>query len=139
MNARNLKYFNIAREVAKLSDYKKQHIGCVIVYKKQIISVGHNQCKTHTLQAIYNQFRDFKPRPQTHHFLHAEIDAIIKIRYLNLDWSKVEIYVYREHKSEGKLMMSKPCQACMNYIKDLGIRKIYYTINGDYVYEKLIK
>jgi len=33
---------------------------------------------------------------------------------------------------------SKPCMHCINYMRSLGIRKIYYTDNtGDIIYEKI--
>ena len=35
--------------------------------------------------------------------------------------------------------MARPCASCMQAIKDLGIREIYYTTNDGYSYEKLEK
>jgi deoxycytidylate deaminase len=133
----NIKYFNVAKEVSRLSNFHKQHIGCVVVYKHQIISVGYNQTKTHTLQAIYNRYRDIQGK-NIQHSIHAEIDALLKIRFFDIDWSKVHIYIYRDHKTTKQLMISKPCPACMAYIKSFGIRHIYYTDDNAYCYLKLV-
>jgi deoxycytidylate deaminase len=133
-----IKYFNIAREVSRLSDFSRVHIGCVVVYKKQILSVGYNQSKTHTLQAIYNKYRDMKSDKPINHLAHAEIIALSHIKYRNIDWGKVKIYTYRDHKTTGELMIAKPCLACMEYIKRLGIRHIYYTDKNAYSYSHLI-
>lgn len=35
--------------------------------------------------------------------------------------------------------MARPCASCMQAIKDLGIREIYYTTNDGYSYEKIEK
>jgi deoxycytidylate deaminase len=133
---RAIKYFNIAKSVSKLSDFYKCHTGCVVVYHKQIISVGVNQNKTHPIQKYYNQYR-FDNSIGTHN-IHAEIDALSKIKYYDIDWSKVDLYVYREHKATGKLMLFKPCPSCMAYIKNLGIKNIYYTDYGSYNFMKMV-
>ena len=44
------KYFDKARDVASISDYKKIHVGCVAVYHGQIIGIGCNRDKTHPYQ-----------------------------------------------------------------------------------------
>lgn len=126
----NIQYFNKARDVSKLSSFHKYHTGCVVVYKKHIISMGFNSNKTHPIQKIYNKQR--YNDDSTPHTLHAEIMALAFIKdRKDIDWSKVDIYTYREN-SKGELRISKPCESCMALIKSLGIRKIYYTINGDY-------
>jgi deoxycytidylate deaminase len=123
--------------VAKLSNYSKQHIGCIVVYKKQILAVGYNQNKTHTLQAYYNKYRNIE-NENIHHSVHAEIQALSRIRHMDIDWSKVEVYTYREHKQTGQLMMSKPCPACLRYLMDMGIQNVYYTDYGSYCCNKII-
>ena len=52
------KYFNKARQVASISDYKKQHVGCVAVYQGQVIGLGCNTNKTHPIQKFYNKYRN---------------------------------------------------------------------------------
>ena len=41
------KYFSKARKAASISDYQKQHIGCIAVYQGQVVGVGCNCNKTH--------------------------------------------------------------------------------------------
>ena len=129
----NAKYFDIARSISKLSTFHKSPTGCIVVYRKQIISTGYNQFKTHPLQQQYNKYRFTEITDR--HCVHAEIDALSKIRFHNIDWSKVDLYVYREHRQTGELMLSRPCESCMRFISKLGIKNIYYTGYGSYNYE----
>lgn len=86
---------------------------CVAFRGKHILSIGKNcVCKTNTKFA----FKDS---------LHAELDAISKIR----DKKPFDILVIRTDCTGKKLLISKPCILCSNWI-NLGIypiRKIYYS------------
>ena len=128
------KYFNKARQVASISDYKKQHVGCVAVYQGQVIGLGCNCNKTHPMQKFYNKYRiksdNMLPK------LHAEISCINQIKHLGINFSKVKLYIYRIRKDQP-FGLSRPCPSCMASIKDLGIRDIYYTTNDGYSYERL--
>ena len=128
------KYFNKARHVASISDYKKQHIGCVAVYQGQVIGLGCNCNKTHPTQKFYNKYRiksdNMLPK------LHAEISCINQIKHLDINFSKVKLYIYRIRKDQP-FGLSRPCPSCMAAIKDLGIRHIYYTTNDGYAYEEV--
>ena len=128
------KYFNKARHIASISDYKKQHIGCVAVYQGQVIGLGCNCNKTHPTQKFYNKYRiksdNMLPK------LHAEISCINQIKHLDINFSKVKLYIYRIRKDQP-FGLSRPCPSCMAAIKDLGIRDIYYTTNDGFSYEKL--
>ena len=53
-----------------------------------------------------------------------------------IDLSNAAIYVYRVHKN-GTLAMSRPCPSCMQLIKDVGIKRVFYTTENGYVYEKI--
>ena len=130
------KYFNKARQVASISDYKKQHIGCVAVYQGQVIGLGCNTNKTHPIQKFYNKYR--MPSDYMLPKLHAEISCINQIKHLDINFSKVKLYIYRIRKDQP-FGLSRPCPSCMAAIRDLGIRDIYYTTNDGYVYEKLEK
>lgn len=124
--------FNKAKDVAGISDFKKIHIGCVAVYKGNIIGVGFNTNKTHPIQNYYNRYRINKGMPK----LHAEINCLNQIRHLNIDFSKVKLYVNRICKDQ-EYAICRPCPSCMAAIKDLGIQNIYYTTNEGYAYEKI--
>ena len=87
------KYFDKAKRIAAISDYHKIHIGCVAVYQGNIIGVACNTNKTHPTQKYYNRFREesdvLMPK------LHAEINCINQIKHLDINFSKVKLYIYR--------------------------------------------
>ena len=136
LSSSDRRYFNKARNVATISDYRKIHVGCVAVYQGQVIGLGCNCNKTHPTQKYYNKYREYSEQllPK----LHAEINCINQIRHLNINFSKVKLYIYRIRKDQP-FGLARPCPSCMAAIKDLGIRYVYYTTNYGYAYEKLEK
>ena len=134
LRSTDYKYFLKARQVATISDYYKTHIGCVAVYQGQVIGLGCNTNKTHPVQKFYNRYRE--PSDTMLPKLHAEISCINQIKHLNINFSKVKLYIYRIRKDQP-YGMARPCPSCMAAIKDLGIRDIYYTTNEGYSYERL--
>lgn len=132
----DMRYFQKARQTAEISDYKRTHVGCVAVYQGNIIGIACNTNKTHPMQKYYNRYRY---HPQTSYFypkLHAEINCISSIRHLDINFSKVKLYVYRT-RCDQEYGIARPCPSCMAVIKDLGIRHIYYTTNDGYAYEEV--
>ncbi len=137
MNRRsNHRYFKKAKCIAMTSDYIKTQVGCVAVYQGRIIGVGCNCNKTHPAQKFYNKYRtssdEMLPK------LHAEINCINSIKHLNINFSKVMLYIYRIRKDQP-YGLARPCSSCMKAIKDIGIKSIYYTTNEGYAYEKVNK
>ena len=130
------RYFDKARKVANISDYNRTHIGFVAVYQGQVIGLWCNTNKTHPTQKYYNKYR--KPSDSMLPKLHAEISCINQIKHLNINFSKVKLYIYRIRKDQP-FGMARPCPSCMAAIRDLGIRDIYYTTNEGYSYERLEK
>lgn len=136
--------FLAARAEAEKSDYDRFHIGCVITYKNKIIGAGHNSNKSHPMQRKYNRrYRKFNcTRGQyIHDAVHAEIAAIANISYVigkDIDWSKVKVFVYRicNGKPNG-YGNAKPCAACTQAIRDLGIRHVYFTDDDGHAYIEL--
>ena len=132
------KYFQKAYSAALLSDYHKVHIGCIAVYQGSIISIGCNTCKTHPLQKKYNKYRHivynkgYKTLPQ----LHAEINCLVAIRGMDINFSKVKLYIFRPGY-EGVFKLARPCPSCIAAIRDMGIKHIYYTTDDGYAYEKI--
>lgn len=130
------RYFQKAASVAGLSDFRSIHFGCVAVYKNHIIAVAFNTNKTHPAQKYYNKYREI---PGNNHFsakLHAEINCINQLKHLDIDFSKVKLYIYRS-RNDCEYSLSRPCPSCMAAIKDIGIRNIYYTTDDGYAYEKI--
>lgn len=132
--------FGLARECSFNSDYSgcgKPKIGCVVALKGAVIARGWNGDKTHTVQDKYNSYRykDSKGKYMPSK-CHAEISALSKIKYLDADFGKIEIFIYRELKS-GQTALARPCPSCMAMIRDLGIKKIHYTTPDGVATEKI--
>lgn len=130
------KYFQKAKQAALISDYPKIHIGCIAVYQGQVVGVGCNSNKTHPTQKFYNRYREQSDEllPK----LHAEINCINQLKHINVNYTKIKLYIYRIG-NDREYRMSRPCPSCMAAIKDLGIKEIYYTTNDGYCYERLEK
>lgn len=131
------RYFEIAKNTAFCSDNLKTRVGCVIIYKKQIISTGWNlENKTHPLQKMMNKYRGYDINlSNARHTQHAECHALVKIDDLDIDWSKVSIFNYRI-KRDGSKGMSKPCKACEAMLRNKGIKEIYFTTETGWGYEQ---
>lgn len=134
----DIKYFEKAKNIALISDYDKIHIGCVAVYHGNIIGIGCNTNKTHPMQKYYNRFREDEETDNIHfyHKLHAEINCLSQLKNLDINFSKVKLYIYRIRKDRPH-GMCRPCPSCMAAIKDMGIRHIYYTTDDGFAYERI--
>lgn len=100
-----------------------------------MLAVGYNTNKTHPIQKKYNRYRKIKyggTEPMA--ALHAEVSCLIQIKDMDIDFNKVELYVYRENRN-GDLAISRPCAACMKMIDSLGIKTIHYTTDGGFADE----
>lgn len=123
--------------MADMSDYYRTPMGCVVVLGNRVIGYGCNSNKTHPMQMKYNQYRNFgESGSGVIHKSHAEIAALSPIRHLDIDWSKVGVYVYRKRR-DREFGLARPCPACMEIIRNFGVRDIFYTGDGSYIYEKL--
>lgn len=92
-----------------------------VVYKKKILAIGLNKRKSHPIEFKFQRIPGAI-------FLHAEKDAIIKTmnRYGDQILHHCSIYVLRVTKT-GNLGYSKPCESCQNFIRSVGIKKIYWS------------
>ena len=133
---KDLRFFNQASKEANKSDYANFKIGCVAVSKGKIIATGFNSTKSHPVQMKYDNYRDLRAGEVPPHTLHAEIDCLNKIKSENVDMSKLKLYIYRK-RFDTPAGLARPCPACMQRIKDLGIKDIYYTTNTGYAAEHI--
>ena len=102
------------------------------MYKNHILSVGYNTNKTHPIQKKYNIYREMeKDKVEPSSGLHAEMMCLLGLKDMDIDYSKVKLYIYREDQN-GNLSNCRPCPACMELIDRLGIKKIYYTTENGY-------
>jgi deoxycytidylate deaminase len=132
---RQERLFNVAEAVAQLSDFPRIQIGAVIARKNHILSVGVNREKSHPLQKKFNAQRFVDNFDTCQHHLHAEMDALLKVKR-GEDLSKVSVYVFRKNQN-GQLAPSRPCPACLTYIKSVGIKDIFYTTYDGFASEQL--
>lgn len=128
-------YFNVAKEVSKLSDFPRVQIGACAVYKHKVISTGYNSQRTSPLQKRYNRYRF---TADTNHTCHAEVSCLKPlIGRTDIEFKNVDLYVYREYHN-NELALSRPCIGCMKLISDLGVRNIYYTNHCGFSHEEIL-
>lgn len=137
MTKRELRNFAAARKQAMKSDFARQRVGCVIVCGNRVIAAAHNSERTHTEQMRYNVFRNLDDQGYVEPKVHAEIAALARSRYADVDWSRAEIYVWRETRDGKECGLARPCAGCMAALRQRGIRKVYYTGDNSLVYESL--
>lgn len=130
--------FKAAKAVAKLSLHDKYRVGAVVIKGTDIVSAACNSLKSHPIQMKYNAHRRMKDSHTHKHHLHAEIDALLKVK----DKAKLKgasIYIVRL-KKKGDSALARPCPACYNFIKDeTPIIDCYYSTESDYVYERVTR
>lgn len=106
------RFFELAKKVS-LNSTSEPRLGCVVVQKNRVISVGFNNMK--------------KTHPKsTHpfHTLHAEVHALLGSSFEETKGAVA--YIYRELK-DGTMALAKPCPSCQLALVYAGISKAYYT------------
>lgn len=84
----------------------------------------------------YNTFR-FSAIDKFPNKLHAEISVLNKVKYLDIDFSKAILYIYREY-NDGSPAMARCCPSCFAAAKALKIGTIVYTTDNGYAIEKIL-
>ena len=134
-------FFKAAEEASHFSDWPKQKLGAVIVYKNRILSVGWNTTKETSMQKKFNRFRNFDPERYPNN-THAEMNAIYRLKkeynLKKIDMKKVAVFVYRETK-DGNIGLAKPCAACEAAMRSIGITQVFYTTENSIICEKFSK
>lgn len=139
----DIKYFELAREIAKQSSFPRFHVGCVLVYQNHVLSMASNTEKSDPLQKKYNRYRHFNHTTKgcINHSGHAEMMALKKVPYpvaQQVDWKKVKCYTYRICPGLPYGMgISRPCRACMTAMRERGIRDFYYSTDMGYAHERI--
>lgn len=134
-------YLELAAECAKSATYtgpSRVKLGCIAVYHGTVLAKGCNTDKTHTSQAKYNYLR-YDPDKTSRYYpdkCHSEVSVLAKLKYLDIDFSKVILFIAREHKN-GSPAMSRPCPSCMAAIKAAKVRTIIYTTEDGYAIEHI--
>ena len=129
-------FFRAADAVASLSDHPQTHLGCVLVDKHRIISSGHNSStRCSPLQKKMDTER-FGFSEQHRGPVHAETACLLPLIKRRADLSRSELYIVRRHK-DGSLALSRPCSGCMSLLRASGVRRVYYSTEGGYAYERI--
>lgn len=122
------RWVKIAVDEANKSTFSFK-VGAVVFNKSQFISSGHNYSE----RSIKHHLSKFR---KTEFSLHAEVSAILKAK---TDLKGASILVVRINR-KNKFRLSKPCIHCYNYLKYVGIKKCYYSIDHyPYIEEMKIK
>ena len=114
-----MKYFKTIKALATTSP-NLFRFGSVLVRGKNIISSSTNHdTKTHPLKAIMYPNRDYKG-------LHAEVALLRGYRRYDVEGS--DVYILRLLRN-GEVGMAKPCSKCEEYLRSMGIDRVFYTIS----------
>jgi len=113
----NSKILGLAIRTAELSCHRHR-LGCVIFKKKSIISVAYNE----PFGLVGNLHPKYICWP---HSIHAETKAITSAKH---PLKNCEMLVIRLNR-RGDLRLAKPCEYCEKYIRDVKIKKVYYSTN----------
>jgi deoxycytidylate deaminase len=118
-NEKQATFLDRALQLARKSTCNSQRHGCVIVRGDDIIAEGYNHTDVH----LYHKFS-----------VHAEVDALSKVKRDRKYLSKCDLYVVRigTDRMGNPLKYSKPCHDCSKAIEKSGIRNIYYSSNAEY-------
>jgi tRNA(Arg) A34 adenosine deaminase TadA len=97
--------------VGKRNSYR---VGAILYSGKQIIAAKHN---SYQMSAKLIKYSNFPCR-------HAESNAILAHGMDNCEG--LDMICTRVLK-DGSLTMAEPCEACAELIKDVGLRRVYFT------------
>lgn len=125
------KNINVAIEQAQQSTMNFQH-GAILTKGSKIISMGFNTSRSQFLNI--NEL-----------CIHAEMEVIrkasnsknipINLKMKNMPkpfLNNCSMWVVRISKADPyKLMYSKPCMKCIEQMKKLGIKKVYYSTGNE--------
>lgn len=111
------------------SDLQYKH-SAGLIHKNKMVSTGFNKYITFSSKINIINFKTS---------IHAEIDAILQtdIKFIR----GLDIIIIRiKELANGKIILknSRPCNSCIDKMRNYGIRKVYYSNDtGDIVYEFL--
>jgi deoxycytidylate deaminase len=105
--------------IAERSTLQNHRHGCVIVRDGEVIAEGFNYHSKH----LEHKFT-----------VHAEIDALLKLKKNKKLASECELYVVRigTDLMGCPLKYSRPCEDCTAAILKAGIRKVYFSTDEEF-------
>ena len=115
------RYFDLAKRAAMESTYGKLRHGAVVVKGGSIVSFGFNKSN-------HCQFgKRFRHRDRGDATQHAEISAILGMPRSTTQGA--DLYVVRINNF-CQWRMSKPCPMCEQAMRFVGIKRVFYTVDG---------
>lgn len=103
-------FFNLAKKLCSQSGHHQHHHAVIVVVGGAIKAMGYN-----------------------HSVKHAEVTALSKM--WPCERKKAKVYSYR-WGHQGRFAMAKPCPNCEKYLRQNGIKTVYFT-NNDGVLERM--
>lgn len=102
--------------------HRCEHVASILSNQGLPLNKAVNMLKTHPWLTKYTK----------HPFLHAESHAILKHGINNCEGLDLVVLRFsKDHEIKDKqifkLTMSYPCSACWSMIKDVGIRRVFYS------------
>jgi tRNA(Arg) A34 adenosine deaminase TadA len=104
--------------------------GCVAVYGGKQIATGYNYYRTYSKdKSILKEYTCS---------MHAEIDCIRKIKNSRFKNKLKNICLYVVQISKDcEFKNSQPCSTCTSVLKEIKIKKVYYTVGNLFVCSKI--
>lgn len=136
LSAKQAKFFTHARHMAEMSDFHRAPVGCVAVIGNKVVATGFSQQRTHPLQMRFNRYRDFNCQTNIEAKMHAEISMLASYQHMGIDWSKVDVYIYRLCRSRPH-GLSCPCESCMAALTEAGVHRIFFSTDTGFDFIKV--
>jgi hypothetical protein len=96
-----------------------------IYNKGKLLSIGTNNLKKLHRRNIFGPYKGCKDNPEKYiASIHSEIDAILKLG--DSDFFKY-VFINVRIDRNGRVNMAKPCPNCLNVLKMIGYKRLYYT------------
>jgi len=84
-------------------------LGAVVLWNGKVVGKGFNKKESHA----------WLKRKYGHYSKHAECVSLMRA-------SKGDTLIVVRILKNGEFSCSKPCEKCMKFIRDYGIKKVYY-------------
>lgn len=139
MNKNTFKLFIDKNSTYNINDFEfvkmvKEHFvqQCINLAKKSIVKYQHGSVIVNNGKIIGCGFNKLFPKGGIMNTCHAEVNAILSLQKAPKYCKNSTIYVIRlSGKKENEFGDSKPCQNCLNRIKQHNISRVFYsTPNG---------
>tara|TARA_R110002110_G_scaffold326515_1_gene538337 strand:- start:56 stop:475 length:420 start_codon:yes stop_codon:yes gene_type:complete len=121
LSRKRRRLFDLAKRAAMESTYGKLRHGAVVVKGGSIISFGFNK-------ESYSQFgKRFRKVDMGYATQHAEISCVLGLPRSATEGA--DIYVVRINNN-CQWRMSKPCPMCEEALRFVGVKRVFYTLDG---------